>query len=162
MVDADGLVDIPGQPADEEPLRCSVEGCTNAVIKPARGRTPKNCDEHRNTKPGTGPKKSWAKATQVEAALNKYVDGLSLVVSLVNPVDGTIIAKGTPAVVHEIIELARVDPKLRKTLEAISAPGKYGPLMLALGSLALPLMVNHKLLPQFLVAGLTPETDGGE
>lgn len=75
---------------------------------------------------------------------------------LVNPADGKVIAEGGPAVIHELVELAKTDAKFRKPLEMLATPGKYGPLGLALMGVIVPIMANHGLLPQFEISGLTP------
>jgi len=76
----------------------------------------------------------------------------------VNPTDGRIVADGGPAVVHELVELAKTDSALRKPLELLATPGKYGPLTLAVAGVILPIMANHGLLPQFEFPHLTPES----
>ena len=147
----------PDRGNDTAPLRCQFDGCQNAVTKPARGRTPKFCDEHRGTVNKGAKSPGWAKASQVEQVLCKYFDAVGMAISLVNPADGRVIAKGSDAVAHEIVELARSDTKLRKYLEKLTAPGKYGPLMLACAPIIFGIAANHNLLPQFSVDGLTPQ-----
>ena len=145
--------------SDVAPTRCGYEGCSNSVTKPARGRTPKFCDEHRTAaKTKTGARKaSWPNAETVELALLRYFGTLTFVVSFVNPDDGTVIAEGAPAVAKELVELGRQDKKLRDLLEKLTAPGKYGPLALAIFPIVMGLMANHGLLPQFILGPSTPE-----
>lgn len=144
--------DAPSRDTDNPPIRCQMEGCTNAVTKPARGRTPKYCDEHRNqTKSTKGRSASWANANAVEKALAGYLNGLGMAVSFVNPDDGKVIASGAEPIAHEIVEIARNDKKLRAKLEMITAPGKYGKLALAVAPVIIGLMANHNLLPQFVI-----------
>jgi len=147
---------------DIPPTRCQLEGCTNSVTKPARGRSPKFCDEHRNTKTSsTGKSRTtvWANANAVEKALSGYLNSLGVVVSFVNANDGMVIAKGADNVAHEITELGRADKKLRHKLELLAAPGKYGPLILAVMPIVIPIMANHGLIPQFVIGEVTGEEE---
>jgi hypothetical protein len=143
---------------DSAPLRCAEPGCTNAVVKPARGRTPKFCEEHKITaKTGSSSNRGWNKAVEVENSLNRIVAGLGMGLSLINEIDGSIVAQGGPAVTHELVELAKTDKTLRKYLEWIAAPGKYGPLVMAVTGLLFPIAVNHNLIPSIFVRMPTQE-----
>lgn len=147
-------------PDDKAPLRCQEPGCTNAVTKPARGRTPKFCDEHKPaSKAGTRSSGSWPKANETEISLNRIIGGIGAGLSLFNEVDGSVIATGGPSVVHELVELAKSDKTLRKYLEWIAAPGKYGPLTMALMGVIFPIAMNHGLVPKIFVH---MPTDGKE
>jgi hypothetical protein len=145
---------------DVAPLRCQEPGCLAEIVKPARGRTPKFCDEHKGAK-ASGTKssltgKSWPKAKEVEALLNQYVAGLGMGVSFLNQEDGEIIVDKAPAVVHELVKLAADDKRLRTYLEFLATPGKYAPLSLACFSLILPILANHGIVDKF-IAGLITE-----
>lgn len=141
--------------ADVPPLRCQHDGCTNALVKPARGRPPKYCDEHKTaSKSSSGKSKTtWANAATVEQALIRYIKGVGVGVSFINPTDGECIASGADGVAHELVELGRVDKSLRKRLEFIATPGKYGPLVVSVMPIVIPIMANHGLLPQFVIGG---------
>jgi hypothetical protein len=139
---------------DKAPLRCQVNGCTTAVTKPARGRTPKFCENHKNQGNGSRSStsgKSWTRAVEIETLLTQYVIGVGTGIRLLNAADGLVIVEGGPAIIHELVELAKTDTKIRKYLEWLAAPGKYAPITLALMGVALPIMANHNLLPQFTV-----------
>lgn len=146
---------------DQAPLRCGAPGCTNAVVKPARGRTPKFCPEHKPTNSNRSQTsgRSWVRATEIENLLTQYVGGLAMGITLLNKVDGSIIAEGGPAIVHELVELAKTDKQLRKYLEWLATPGKYAPLTIAVLGVAIPMLANHGLMPTFFVV---PTSDGGE
>lgn len=157
--------DVDDAESDTPPLRCQHDGCTNTMDKPARGRPPKYCPEHKATaskSPGSKGTRAtaWANAAVVEAALTKYLAGIGLVVSFVNPLDGECIASGAEAVAHELVELGRADKNLRKRLEFIATPGKYGPLVMSLTPIVIPIMANHGLLPQFVI-GNSDKGKGG-
>jgi len=155
-ISADDIAPSSSKP-DTAPLRCQYDGCPNTVVKPSRGRTPKFCPEHRQAGSGKNgtPRSKWANADNVEKILSGYLDTLAMGVTLINPADGAVIASGSNAVAHELVELGRVDKTVRKWLEKLSTPGKYGPLTLALFPIVLGIMANHNLLPQFMIPGLT-------
>lgn len=166
--DSEILNDIPSdlRDTDSAPLRCNHPGCLNPVVRTGKGgRPPKSCDEHRGKRASTTPNgskssvsgKSWARAGEIESILKEYVSYLGLGIQLVNPADGKIIADGGPNVVHELVELAKTDSRFRKPLEMLATPGKYGPLVLALMGVLIPLLANHGLMPQFRIPGLTED-----
>jgi hypothetical protein len=133
---------------------CAKPNCFNEVTKPARGRMPKFCDEHKATR-GTPaadvPKKnpgSWAAANSVENALNQLFAYAGMGLQFVNPKDGQIVAEGGPAVSAALVELARSDKKLRGYLEMLAAPGKYGALTMALAGIIIPVLVNHGVIKE--------------
>lgn len=155
---------------DAEPLRCQKPGCTNAVVKPARGRTPKFCAEHKRG-PGSSNKSersgaTWSRAKEVESILNEYIGHATVgfvFAAKFDPAfkkDALVVGSKAPSVVHELVELAKDDKNLRRTLELITAPGKYGPLTVAILGLVIPIMQNHGVLPQISIGGF--DTKGGE
>jgi hypothetical protein len=152
----------PDLSADDSPLRCQEPGCVNAVVKPARGRTPKFCPEHSKTSAKGTRKSGWSMASQVELVLTQYFAVFGSAVAIINPADGRPIVQGAQPVAHEIVELARSKPKWRKQLELVCKPGEYGPLMLALLPVVVPILANHGLLPQLFIPGLTPVPDPSE
>jgi hypothetical protein len=150
---------------DVSPIMCAEPGCTNGIDKPARGRTPKFCPEHKpsrnvNSSARSKSRGSWAKAVEVENALTLLVQAAAagLMFTALKPDGQTLDATG-PQIVHEIVELAKSDKKLQAMLERITAPGKYAPLVWAVAPLVMGVLANHKLLPQFVV-DLTPENSG--
>jgi len=150
---------------DTAPLRCNEPGCTNELTYSGRGRKPTKCDEHkgsRSTSTGTRSPRGWSGSAEVETVLVQYVNAIGTGVTFINPDDGRVIATGGPAIAHELVELAKSDMKLRKTLTSLTRPGKYGPLTLATMAVVLPIMANHGLLPQFRVPGATTDTNSPE
>ena len=145
--------------ADAGPNRCQADGCDNSVPKPARGRPPKYCLEHKSgAKPAGAASegfnssksalsgKSWPKAAEVETLLKKYVETLGIGLSFVHEKDGKVIIEGGPDVVTALVELAKDERQLRKYLEWLTTPGKYAPLTLALAGIVIPIMSNHDLI----------------
>jgi hypothetical protein len=135
---------------------CAKPNCFEHVTKPARGRTPKFCDEHKATGPGSKPgaempKKSagsWAQANAVENALNQLFSYAGMGLTLVNPADANAVITGGPAVSAALVELARSDKKLRGYLEMLAAPGKYGALAMAVLGIVIPILVNHGVIKE--------------
>lgn len=152
---------------DKAPLRCTAEGCTNTVEWSGKGRKPKFCEEHkprRAASQNTG-RGAWPKAGEVETLLNGYVTiaGAGLQYTVAFGADGEALMATGPAIVHEVVELARNDKKLRNILEKMATPGRYGPLAMAVFPLVLAVLVNHNLLPASLVGTLTgAQPRGGE
>lgn len=149
--------------ADSKPTPlCALDGCTNNVTKPVKGPSPKYCDEHRGAKnKATTPRISapgWPRANEIEKALTRYAVMLGGGISFINETDGAAISAGGPAVVHELIELAKTDRRIRRYLEIAATPGKYGPLVLAALGMVLPILANHGMVPQIIVN----LTSGGE
>lgn len=163
----------PLTPGDKAPNRCQEDGCTNGVPKPARGRPPKYCTDHRKGGAPTGKAeanfnpsksslsgKSWPRAAEVETLLTKYVQGLGVGLRFVHEKDGDVIIAGGPDVVHELVELAKDERQLRKYLEWLTSPGKYAPLTLAVAGIAIPLMSNHGLITLDLSKLVGPSKGG--
>lgn len=150
--------------SDVAPGICAKPGCVNGITKPARGRAPKYCDEHKgqrgNSSKSESTGKSWARAVEVESLLTSYVDGIGLAVSFLDEFDGKVIRTKAPAVVHELVELAKSDKTLQKYLLWMATPGRYAPLTMAVMSVAIPIMANHDLLPKFSIPA--PDMKGGE
>lgn len=159
---------------DAAPNRCQADGCDNTVPKPARGRPPKYCTDHKagkaagagsenfNTAKSALSGKSWPKAAEVETLLKKYVETIGIGISFVHEKDGQVIIEGGPDVVTALVELAKDERQLRKYLEWLTTPGKYAPLTLALAGIAIPIMSNHGLIQidlRKIMGG--PETAGG-
>lgn len=130
------------------------------MVKDAKTKTgtgapeaPENDKRPKRTR-RTGPTRSkWPQAVAVQAALDSYFSGITGVVTFVNPIDGRILAEGQEAIVKELIELGKIDRNFRKILNRISAPGKYGPLLIALFPVVFGIAANHDLLPQFKIPG---------
>lgn len=130
-------------------------------VKRGRGRPKKEASESAGDKPPKRPHqptvtvKGWSRAAEIEGVLFKYLQGISLGVSFLNDVDGQIISNGAADLAHELVELGKVDRRMRSMLESIAAPGKYGGLILASGAIIVPIAINHNLIPQLDLGSLT-------
>ena len=149
---------LAGQAAnDTPPLMCAEPGCVTGIEKPARGRPPKFCPEHKPTRNVTATARgkargTWAKAVEVENALLLLTQAAAAGLQFTAlRADGKTLELTGPQIVHEIIELAKSDKKMQTYLERITAPGKYAPLVWAVLPLCMGIAANHNLLPQFVV-----------
>ena len=125
--DLEDLIDTP--PGKRGPGR--PKGYSPKADKAPKGNTPKG--------------NNWASAKAIEVSLNETIMGIGLGVKLLNSFDGEIIIDGAPKLSKALVDLATNDPRYRKYLESASAPGKYGPLLMAVGGIALPIAMNHGL-----------------
>ena len=128
--------------------------------KRGRGRPPKGESSTKEDKapkrPTTpNPVKGWSRAVEIENILYKYFQGLSLGISFLNAADGEIFSQGAASLAHELVELGKVDKRMRSILESMAAPGKYGGLLIASGSIIIPIAMNHNLIPQLDLGLLT-------
>ena len=85
----------------------------------------------------------WKEAASVEKTLTNTIETLGLGVGFINTVDGQIIEQGAAPLAKALVDLATVDAKYRKIIQGASAPGKYGPLIMAIGGIAIPIAKNH-------------------
>lgn len=155
-------------PTDTAPHACKEPGCSNGVVKPARGRMPSYCPEHkrtdsraRNTSKSRVSNKSWSRAAEIEELLNQMLGYTILPVFMFNQTDATILSQNGPKVLHELIELAKDDKNLQRVLETLATPGKYGPLTIAILGMVYPLAVNHKFIPDF-TGMFSSDSEGGD
>lgn len=137
---------------DERP---TLEQDAAPKVKRGRGRPP-------GVKNGQGQarKPQWARAAAVEKYLNEIVQLAGTALIFVNAEDSRIILEGGPRIVHELVELAKSEPALRRYLELSAAPGKYGPLTVAVAAVLIPIAVNHNLIPS--VGMFASSSSGGE
>ena len=128
--------------------------------KRGRGRPPKDKsatpEDKAPKRPATPPTvRGWTRAVEIENILYKYFQGLSLGISFLNAADGEIFSQGAASLAHELVELGKVDKRMRSILESMAAPGKYGGLLIASGSIIIPIAMNHNLIPQLDLGLLT-------
>ena len=94
----------------------------------------------------SAPRGSWPEGNAIQASFTDTLQGIGLLVEKVNKDDGQSIYKGASKLSEALVDLARKDPRYRKYLEKGSQPGKYGPIIMASGSILLPIAMNHGLL----------------
>ena len=123
----------------------------------ARGEVtpPKN---RRQSFTGSSESSNRSSATdrKIRDGLNALFGTVATVTMFANEKDAQIIARQSPAVVDACVNLARQDEKFRAMLLAMLTGGAYTQLTIAIIGLILPILANHKLLPE-MVAGLFGE-----
>ncbi len=154
---------------DTLPITLACEVCGTPLSYAGKGRKPRFCAEH---KPGRGTatrasRGGWKDAGIVEAALTQSIEMIAgglLFMPDGSPLnrDGETLYSHGPRVAHELVVLAENDPRLRLVLTRLAAPGKYSPLVIAVGGLVLGLAGNHGLLPPILAGAISDVTRGGE
>lgn len=158
-VELDDMPDLSAN-LDTSPLVCAEPGCTNPIVKPARGRTPTRCEEHKNRKAAGANKskasgKSWPKATEVESHLTNSLKTIGSLSAhfMADPFYGEHLAEAGPAVVAELVELAKDDRTLQRWLTFLAAPGKYGPLTSSILALVSPMILHASVKAKLQAAG---------
>jgi len=122
---------------DQDPIETPKRGPGRPKgYSPTKDKAPKGASPRGNT---------WVNAKSIEVSLNETIMGIGLGVKLLNSFDGETIISGAPKLSSALVDLATNDPRYRKYLESASAPGKYGPLIMAVGGIALPIAMNHGL-----------------
>lgn len=111
--------------------------------KPARTRTPKKKPERR---PPT--------ERQIRESLDQGWVAASLYVSGVRHDEycGMIIAERGPALTEQLLELAKVNPAVKRALEAWATTGAWGGVIGGVVSMAVPIMAHHGRLHPDLAA----------
>lgn len=131
----------PFSDPDTEPKRKGrPPGAKNKVSSAPTDRAPKGM---------RAPKSQWLQEASVIRSLNTTIEAIGLGVGLLNQIDGNAITAGGPDLVEALVNLGRDDKRFRRYLEAMSAPGKYGPIVMATGAIALPIAANHGLFNMF-------------
>lgn len=116
-----------------------------------KGRPPGSPNKEKTSKPDSSPKSvrvsrpQWPKEASVRKALTSILDGGSFALEFVSPTDAAIVNKHSEAIISEIVALALIEPRYRKTLEKLALPGIYGPLIMALGPMIFDIAKNHHL-----------------
>ncbi len=136
---------------------------TDPTPKRGRGRPKKEDSDKpdsadkppKNRSPQPPSVKGWSRAVEIENIIFKYLSGVSLAVSFLSADDAQIIQNGAADLAHELVELGKVDKRFRSVLESLAAPGKYGGLLIASGSIIIPIAMNHNLIPSFDLGSLT-------
>ena len=85
----------------------------------------------------------WKEAPSVLKTLTHTIETLGLGVGFINKIDGQYIEEGAEPLAKALVDIATVDPKFRRILVGASAPGKYGPLVMAIAGIAVPIAKNH-------------------
>lgn len=150
------------------------EVCGKELEYSGKGRHPRFCEKHKPARASSNtgskrstPRRTWKDADRVESNLVSTIEVIAgglLFLPSESPLyaDGDALYKFGPRIAHELVVLAEHDTRLRTILSRLAAPGKYGPLVFAVGSLLLAIAANHGLLPGAVAEAVAQTTKGGE
>lgn len=127
-------------PPDTEPKRKG-----RPPGSPNRSKVESSPKSDRSPRQGRPSKPQWAKEASVYKALTSIFDGAAFGLEFFSPSDAVIVNKHSSDIVTEIVALALVEPRYRKTLEKLALPGIYGPLLMAVGPMVFDIAKNHGL-----------------
>lgn len=156
----DAFADLNDIPDDTPPVTYSpdesiggrelwCEAGQHTFIKTGRGRDPKSCPEHRpirSARSDSTPRSSRA-ALNIEQAVAANVAGIAQIVGMFNQFDGAVIAQGSPYLARSVADVAARDPKVRKAIEHAMSNLGWGQVIAAVMAIAIPIMVNHQVIP---------------
>lgn len=155
-------------PEDEAPDRCKWIGCGESLSYGGRGPRPKWCARHKGGREvgpprvsrGTSPRakkddKAW------KDSLNQQLVAAGGTIGAIaygfNKFDGTVILNGTPQLAHSLVELADVNPNVRRALEASVSGAAWLGVAVAAAAIIIPIAANHGALPPQFKGGV-PDT----
>lgn len=130
-------------------------------VCPECGWTGKRLAQHMNMKHGSapsGPAVKGGRATKLEKQLAETLTSLGVVVYAFDQFDGQTIIEGAPRLAASLDNLARQNPTVKATLERMLAGSAYGAVAASLGSILVPILAHHGLLPA--LPGILPPPEG--
>ena len=84
---------------------------------------------------------------QIEERLTELVAMAAVFTTYRNEYDGMVVAAKAPDVVTNLMRLAQENPRIKKLLDTLVLGSTYAELVASLGAVAIPIMVNHNMLP---------------
>lgn len=99
--------------------------------------------------PGTA-----GRATPLQGRLQEAIGGVGILVCLLNEIDGLAIIEGAERLSIALDKAAKQNPAVKRTLEAVLTGSVWGEVAFAAGAIALPIGVNHGMIPAGLVGRL--------
>ncbi len=136
---------------DEPPVTRSELTCVTCgadLIYGGRGPKPKYCDDHKKNSARKNSTASGAKkAPRLAAALTQQIGTAGLALAMLNPIDGMAVINGAEGLGTALAGVAEVNPHIRKFLESGIKGDAYIKLAVSAAIIALPILVNHNLLP---------------
>jgi hypothetical protein len=160
------LTDLPTgvDPDDEQPdLTCDI--CMRVM------NSPRGLKRHRTVAHGLGtandgePKRPGGKrGSTLERDLKATLDGVATALLFINPTDGQIIARRSDQLASAWARLANKNPGVRRVLVALTTGSAYGEVVIASLLVVIPILANHKLIPENYVglADLGNDEDNGK
>lgn len=152
-------------PTDEEPENLVCDICSKTL------NSPRGLKRHRTVMHGLGPapdvepKRAGGKrATTLERDLKATLDGVATALLFVNTFDGQIVAQHSDKLASSWARLAAKNAGVRRVLTALTTGSAYGEVVIATLLVAIPILANHKLIPEHFVnlANLNTDTADGK
>jgi hypothetical protein len=133
--------------------------------------TPRGLKRHRTVMHGMGPapdsepKRAGGKrSSTLERDLKATLDGVATALLFVNPVDGQIVAQHSDKLASSWARLAAKNAGVRRVLTSLTTGSAYGEVVIATLLVVIPILANHKLIPEHFVnlANIDTETVDGK
>jgi hypothetical protein len=83
-------------------------------------------------------------------------------IALVDMYDAQVIMTNAMPLAQALADVADVNPAIAKAIDGLSTGGTYGALILAVVSIAMPILAHHKVLPEFVASVFVPSDPNGQ
>lgn len=155
--DAAPLGDAPVlPPADEAPESRERKRRSKGA---AGSREPRKPRERAEARPARSPRTATTRQA-MERGVANTVHSIAFAVSMLDPVDGAIIANGSDDLVAAVMATADQNPGFKRWLDDALKGGTYLQLVAAVGAIAIPIAARHlPLPPAFAFAASRPKPD---
>jgi hypothetical protein len=137
------MTDTTELPADIAPVPYSDIDAPAPDVKPRRTRNRKPADPlatPRQRKPRTSTKPA---TIDLRVKLAELLTLGGMMAGLANPIDGLIITNNADQLASALAKLAEENEQVRKVLTSLVTGSAWGGVLLAVGSIALPIAANH-------------------
>lgn len=99
----------------------------------------------------------------MQGRLLEAISGVGIAVSLVNEIDGLAILQGAERLSIALDKAAKQNPSVRRALEAALTGGVWAEVSFAVGAIAVPIAMNHGMLPGTLAGFVSvPGSQNGD
>lgn len=130
---------------------------------PEPDRAPKRDRKGNRPRSRTSSTSSTSKSKMTDKQLRDQLDGTFVGVgAMVMPFDawcGTVLVTRGPKVLDALIEVGKVNPRVRQALEAFASTSAWGAVFAAVAGVAVPIAAHHGLVPGELGLMLGPDED---
>lgn len=114
--------------------------------------------------PPSNPKTKSAKKSGRKKNLTKDIQGtiaaIGTGVFMLNPTDGAAILEGSERLAKALNDVAKENDAIYNALMAMNQTTKWGELGVAVSAIALPIMVNHGVIPPMpILGGMMPDVE---
>lgn len=114
----------------------------------------------KETAPKTTAQRGGPRQAPLQARLQEAIGGLGLLVVMVNEIDGLAIIQGAERLSISLDKAAKQNPSVRRTLEKALTGGVWAEVVFSVGAIAVPIALNHGLLPGSLLGHFAIPTTG--